>query len=519
MTSIIQHSVILNSQSGLRNANRLAREWAIAHAGAYQGQAQRELGGSETFRQWSNDNLAIRTAKLTTESFKQVQLFSINYDLANGSEPYTAYVMTYASSETEQVGGYCIAVATVPPSMATAELPWEDRAGPAALEQFIETVKSDRSRSSPPGEESAGVNAIDDLFSIHDSALVLTHAGLADGEFEELADLHSDWAAVVTINPQEQLALSLHLPADQLHQWVRAKIALFSRYADPDGRRLRMAETDLDAAMARVETERNDATSGVAGRNAIAVLKVLESLASAPTTAIPAGADADGDTADTAGAESQESSQSDPAVAQQRIYTLEDQLSEAEKEISELRDRLAQYEQYDAEVQPDDTVPEPEPDPQSVVDANRHTTVLDAMINRERFSRLRFLTHCEKPLARYGKPRPNGVEIVVALDAINTLAQAWYNTPNGNIGTWDNYFIQLAGWKHADDESAATMAMYGDKRSFSDQEHDRLVTITRHLTFQGSSSGLQIYFDRDDITQSFIVGYIGEHLPYATARS
>jgi hypothetical protein len=30
---------------------------------------------------------------------------------------------------------------------------------------------------------------------------------------------------------------------------------------------------------------------------------------------------------------------------------------------------------------------------------------------------------------------------------------------------------------------------------------------------------LQIFFDRDDITDTFIVGYIGEHLPYATARS
>ena len=180
---------------------------------------------------------------------------------------------------------------------------------------------------------------------------------------------------------------------------------------------------------------------------------------------------------------------------------------------------LAHYEYQDTDAEAQETDSIAKNDDAVDLDANRVMTVVGGITAPERFPKLRFLTNCTKPLEDYGKPRPNGVEILVALDAINRLAQAWYNTPSGNIGPWDNFFIDLTGWKHADSESEFTMSRYGDKRSFSDQDHGRLVTIERHLTYQGSSGGLQIYFDRDDITHTFIVGYIGEHLPYSTARS
>jgi hypothetical protein len=357
---------------------------------------------------------------------------------------------------------------------------------------------------------------------MYDTALVLTEEGQAAGEFEELAGMHSDWAGVVSIGASEQLTLSRHLPDHQLPAWVRAKIALFSRYADQNGQRLRMAESDLEKAMTFVDAERDRATNGIAGRNAIAVFKILESLSAmqlASTSTDPKDvAGASVGSATRSHAESDENCTTDSAAMQQRIYVLEDQLSEAENTIAELRERLAQYDSYETENQLDQDASD-EPVTTSIVDSNRQTTVLDAITDPERFARLRFLTNCEKPLAGYGKPRPNGVEIVAALDAINQLAQAWHNTPNRNIGTWDNYFLHLPGWKHADAESASTMSRFGDKRSFSDQERGRQVTITRHLTYQGSGGGLQIYFDKDNITDTFIVGYIGEHLPYATNRS
>jgi len=523
MTNIIQHAVVLNSQNRLRSADSLVREWAIAHAGPHQGQARNQLRGSDPFRDWSHDNLTIRMAKLTTGAFKQVQLYGVNYEISDDSEPYTAYVMTYTSAATEEVGGYCIAVSTVPDALAASDLPWGNSAGPDGLEKLIETIKTDRLRPSDSARGATDpITSIDDLFAIHDTTVVLTEEGQDDAEFVELAGLHGDWAGSLTISASEQLVLGRLLPDDQLPKWVRAKIALFSRYADSEGSRLRMAESDLERAMSLVDEERGRVVNQVAGRNAIALLKVLESVSIQLSISLVTDAK---DIAEAlAESEVEQSTKSvepatiDPVVAQQRIYTLEDQLSAAESRIAELEERLAQYEAFETEVPPTEE-PNDEPRPESPLDANRHATVLDAITDPERFPRLRFLTNCEKDLADYGKPRPNGVDIVAALDSINTLALAWYNTPNGAIGSWSNYFINLPGWKYADDESGTTMARFGEKRSFSDQEKGRLVEITRHLTYQGSSGGLQIYFDRDDVTDSFIIGYIGEHLPYATSRS
>lgn len=524
MTNIVQEAVVLNSQNQLRNADRLAREWAIAHAGSYKSQAANQLGGSLPFREWKNDNLTIRMAKLTTGTFKQVQLVSVNYEPAGDTEPFTGYIMTYAYSETDKAGGYCITVASLPDDLDNVEFPWDEKAGPVGLERTMATIKADRSRSSARSGDDQEIAAVDDLFGLHDTAIVLTEDGQKVAEFQELVGGHSDWAALVNINASEQLTISRELPDDQLPAWVRANVSLFSRYADSDGKRLRMAETDCAEAAVFLDEERDRVNKGITGSNTIAALQVLESvsvmLSISMLTDAKDMAEALVEVTAQRQPETEESDTSDSVAAQQRVFILEDKLSEAENTIAELRERVAQYESYDYHVenQPAENIVD-EAAPASDVDVNRHNTVLAAITGSERLPRLRFLTNCDKPLADYGKPRPNGVEIVAALDAINTLAQAWYNTPSGNIGPWDNYFINLPGWKHADDESDTTMARYGEKRSFSDQANGRQVTITRHLTYQGSSGGLQIYFDRDDVTDSFIIGYIGEHLPYATARS
>ena len=154
-----------------------------------------------------------------------------------------------------------------------------------------------------------------------------------------------------------------------------------------------------------------------------------------------------------------------------------------------------------------------------VVGASREDVVMAAITDPDRFPRLKFLGNCAKELADYGKPRPAGEEIVAALDAINSLATAYYNTPNRRTGQWDEYFVTLPGWTHSNGESTRTMALYGKQRRFSDQENGRLLEIQRHLTYRGSSGGLQIFFDRDDLGDRFIIGYIGEHLDYASSPS
>ena len=518
MAAIIQQAITLNSQNQLRNADRLAREWAIAHAGPYQSQARKDLGGSLPLREWKNDNLTIRIAKLTSGSFKQVQLASVNYVPDGDAEPYIGYIMTYAYSETEQAGGHCISVASLPDALASTEFPWDDKAGPVGLERTIASINAGRARPGVKASDAQRITTINDLFAVHNTAIVLTEDGQQAAEFQELADAHGDWSAIASISAYDQLAIGRELPDHQLPGWVRAKIALFSRYPDAEGNRLRLAETDYTKATTVLYEERDSVANDIAGTNTITALRVLESvsvllsismltdakdiaeaLVESAEKAQPAGNDTD-----------------DNVSNQQRIYLLEDQLTEANDTIDELRERLAQYESYDVNNQPDE---DDDPSPESVADSNRYATVLNAVTSPGQFSRLRFLTNWDKSLPNYGKPRPSGTEIVAALDAINKLAQAWHNTPGGGIGPWDNYFNGLTGWTHANGESSFTMSRYGDKRSFSDQEQGRQVTIERHLTYRGSSGGLQIYFDKDDVTDTFIVGYIGEHLPYATNRS
>ena len=518
MATIAQRAIVLDSQNQIRKADSLAREWAIAHAGAHQGQARRALGGSDPFREWRDDNLTIRIAKLVTDSYKQVQLCSVRYQHSPEYEPYSAYIMTFASSEPEQAGGHCIAVSAAPDAWLATQLPWDDKTGPANLDRLFEVMGADRSLPSKPSDKSQPVKSIADLFAIYDTAVVLTERGQTGDEFLELARRHADWASVVKVTASEQLEISHELPDHQLRAWLQARIAVFSRYADAEGLRLCLAETDRGQAAAFLDEARDSAVNDIANRNSLDVMRVLESVSAILTDSMLRDAKS-AEIVPTEPATEPAVPVVDPA-AQQRVYILEDQLSEAEATISELQDRLAKYEaDYSEELDESPGDASDSRAPATDLDVNRALTVMSAIDSDKRFPKLRFLTSCLKPLEDYGKPRPNGVEILQALDAINTLAQAWYNTPSGNIGTWNMYFVDLPGWKHADDESDHTMSRFGEKRSFSDQDNGRQVTITRHLTYQGSSGGLQIYFDRDDITETFIVGYIGEHLPYATSRS
>ena len=526
MPGMTQQIQMIGSQNQMRNAEKLARDWAVAHAGSYHDPARKELGGTLPFRIYERDNLTITLSKPSSPVIKHCQLISVRYQHPGIETPYVSYLMTYTPAESAHPGGYLVSVTDWPAALQADMLPWLDKAeaGIDGLDGLMLEIDSNRSDGGKSGaNENESVSGIDDLFGRGDLTIVLTEDGQPESDFRELAAEYSDWAHVNTLSASERLTIGLELSMEQLYDWVRARIALFSRHPNADGHKLLMAESDYEPAATFLKQQRDRTINEIPNRNCLFLMELLESTTGMPAVSLAADADIMAEEI----VESTTQPKEDPGevdrpehvALRQRVYVLEDQLNEATTTIDALREQLQQYESYYADEQ---TVPTGDGASDDIVrelDGNRVNTVLGGLADRERFPRLRFLTNCAKGVEDYGKPRPNGVEILAAMDAINRLAQAWYNTPSGGIGPWDNYFIHLTGWSHADGESEFTMSRYGEKRSFSDQEHGRLVTIERHLTYRGSSGGLQIFFDRDDITDTFIVGYIGEHLPYATARS
>ena len=526
MLGMTQRIQLIGSQNQMRNAEKLARDWAVAHAGSYHDPARKALGGALPIRRYEQDNLTISLSKPVSPVIKQCQLVSVRYRHPGIETPYVSYLMTYTPAESTQPGGYLVSVTNWPAALPADVLPWNDNAeagidGLDGLMRGIDSNRSDAGKSGANKKES--VSGIDDLFGRGDMTIVLAEDGQTESDFLELAAEHSDWAGVGTLNASERLTIGLELSMEQLYGWVRARIALFSRHANADGHRLLMAESDYEPAATFLKAERDRAINEIPNRNALLLMELLESTTSIQAASLATDAKVRAEAIVESTTQPKEDlaevDRPENVARQQRVYVLEDQLVEAKAEIDVLQEKLKQYEYQDTDAEAEETDRIAKNDDAVDLDANRVMTVIGGITAPERFPKLRFLTNCTKPLEDYGKPRPNGVEILAALDAINRLAQAWYNTPSGNIGPWDNYFVDVTGWKHADSESAFTMSRYGDKRSFSDQEQGRLVTIERHLTYQGSSGGLQIYFDRDDLTDTFIVGYIGEHLPYPTARS
>lgn len=106
--------------------------------------------------------------------------------------------------------------------------------------------------------------------------------------------------------------------------------------------------------------------------------------------------------------------------------------------------------------------------------------------------------------------RPN--EVYEALEAIAELAELDYK--DSETGPWTKFFEER-GIKYASNEKQVTMGKYGDERIFHDRDSDRRREIQRHLTLGAGSREecVQIYFDREDDSNRFAVGYCGMHLP------
>jgi hypothetical protein len=105
--------------------------------------------------------------------------------------------------------------------------------------------------------------------------------------------------------------------------------------------------------------------------------------------------------------------------------------------------------------------------------------------------------------------RPN--EVYEALEAIAELAELDHE--DSETGPWGKFFEER-GIKYASNEKQVTMGKYGDERIFHDRDSDKRREIQRHLTLGAGSREecVQIYFDRQEDSDKFAVGYCGMHL-------
>jgi hypothetical protein len=105
-------------------------------------------------------------------------------------------------------------------------------------------------------------------------------------------------------------------------------------------------------------------------------------------------------------------------------------------------------------------------------------------------------------------------EVYNALQAINDLSGRYFEGSDRSIGRPIGEFFQSRNLKYAPQESEATMNLYGEERQFHHNGTRR--EMERHLTLGGGSRQdcIQIYFDPDEGTDCFAIGYCGPHLRY-----
>jgi hypothetical protein len=108
-------------------------------------------------------------------------------------------------------------------------------------------------------------------------------------------------------------------------------------------------------------------------------------------------------------------------------------------------------------------------------------------------------------------------EVYEALEAIAELAE---EDRSGSVGPWSKFFEQRR-IKYASGESEQTMAMHGEDRIFTDRFSGKRRQIEKHLTIGGGSrkNCVQIFFDRANDSDKFVIAYCGVHLPHAGRSS
>jgi hypothetical protein len=191
--------------------------------------------------------------------------------------------------------------------------------------------------------------------------------------------------------------------------------------------------------------------------------------------------------------------------AQFRVLELED-------ENAQLKENLKAISAYQHPERQVVAPPQPEqPEPETV------RAALD-LAGRTFSDRLIIWSSAERSADKSAFARPS--EVYEALMALRELADAHFKAKKDGrpIGAWEDWF-EKKGFKYAAKESQNTLNMYGSDRDFTHKGERR--RMVRHLTLGGGDRNncLQIYFEIDEATERFLVGYCGVHLPYYGMRT
>lgn len=543
MPEITQLSRLITTPAAAHEADRALTEWITAHAGPDQPAAKKTITTQGTDSIYTREDLHMESVTISQiENLSRSAVYTVHYSPEHLIPPYTAHA-TIIFPHLELGPGALTITVHQPPHWNGHTPPWHTPTPDpvASLHKLVDQVaqkdSQQRRRDRRSSRPNPGFTSLSQARSAWGPVVLLTPKGAKDNSFTNTAQTYDDVANIIAITDSDQVSMSKEVPDEFLREWLDANAILVKttlEAAPPDHPLSTIATApDLEHLLHTFRVDLVQGLQDMAQRqfiqtfnNALASYNTMEQILYESTKSDPARMN---EALLTVAINQENLIQNRPQTSQddtqlqQRISTLEDQLTQEKQhsaslmeQINDLNTQLNAYREYMNDTSPNpDQTPSHEPSDSATA---REDVVMEAVTRPGRFPNLRFFTSIAKDLADYGKTRPRGDEIIAALDTIDTLAGLYLDSPNGSVGSWKEH-LNLPGWTYANSESETTIGKFLKSRTFRDHHKGRDVTVQRHLTYRGSSSGLQIFFDSDEEGEPFLIAYIGEHLPYTTNRT
>lgn len=549
---ITQHcSRLIMTQAAAHEAERRIQEWIANHAGPDSQKARRAISTQGQDSTFQNGDLFIQGAMSKPSNIiKRCSVYAVSYRTGDFFMNYAAHGLVIFPQQDLGPGAISLAIQS-PAAWASHQPPWHDTTlDPAAVmaEIFDRATQQDfheyRKRTRRNQVTAPRFGSLQEARQAIGPVLLITPKGRREDDFSSITKEYGDYTNIVPLTETDQLSMSQEVPDPWLRDWLDAAAILVKESEDPVQEEHPLTRFDkphdLRPLLDSVEEKQNASLQDSAQGEIVGLLMCAVNEFNAMEAAFHDLAKKDPMAAKESvmrlGAkglpqDEEETQAASAAPAQdntqelQRISTLEDQLQQEkdrnaglDSQITGLRAQLEAYEQYMKDPEGNAGGSEEEEEETHDKTRARAATVLHDITQQGRFPHLRFLPSVGKNLDNYGKARPLSTEIIEALDAVNTLAGRYIKAKNGSIGPWTDHF-KLRGWTYANSESETTMGKHLKSRTFRDQEKDRNIVVQRHLTYRGSNSGLQIFFDDDGPESPFVIAYIGAHLPYVRERT